>query len=162
CANRYHLAHIIPTSGRTRVDHVLANPGTRTSYHIHATPFKTDHPLLSISISPLLPMQSPGLSPGLERYRLAAIENPLIRNLIRQSFETQAPTLNNLMDNFFRDLPILRSVQDRRLIINGIDDLLSTAVGNAAAAVLGTYRTNAERARPDKTTDALAHSNKPD
>jgi hypothetical protein len=127
-------------------------------------PFTTDHPLLSINFQIFgntSEHQLLSTSSDIERYRLAALDRPIIANLLRETFETQASLLPAALDSFHRDLPIT-SLEDRKIIIDELDKLLIAALDNAANEVLGKYKPYTERSRPDFTSEHLANSNKQD
>jgi endonuclease/exonuclease/phosphatase family metal-dependent hydrolase len=143
-AARRHLAHLIPHTGKTRVDHVfvrseLARPGT--TLDISVAPVTTDHPLMTLCFptsdtslqEDILPEQHLG------RYYTKYLSHPVTRKSLLSAYDDILPDLSGLMEEALQSALFSHDISDARALVNQIDQLLFLAVAETCQQVLGSY-----------------------
>jgi hypothetical protein len=137
----FNLRHLIPKSGKTRVDHAFASPLLRASMDISSAPVPSDHDLIVVSFP------RPNLTPALYddlleqsavRFNIRRLSDPVALSYFARLCEYNSEHLSLVVTSAIQNLPRL-PVPDRRDIINSIDSIIRSTIIDICSHSIGSY-----------------------
>jgi hypothetical protein len=157
--DRWHLQHLNPKVGATRVDHVFTS--VAGSFVVLPAPVATDHPIIlaKLKVGLVQPKSRPtSNSPATRRFRIKRLEHTHTANMFRNRFEQIASSIPKKIVKFDHDLPRMTTIARCREV-EKLDHLIMTTIQRTAEEILGVYVPKVIKNRPDSLKKELETAN---
>lgn len=154
--SQLYLAHLLPTAGKTRVDHVFAHPtlGANWSYVQSPQDWHThDHGVMLVNLTNTEVAQPRAPAVPVRRFRVKELDKPMVPEALCAQYNSSSPIIDRYLDRIEA-----QHGQARIFMQTAIDSAyheIVTLIGNSAEAVIGSYVVAEVQRQPDNLLNAL-------
>ena len=147
--SKKHWSHLVPSAGRTRIDHVFVSPLLVPSiaYHVNETSLDTDHPMIHLTLQEMdaLPTEP---SIHTERFYLKYLSCRMTAFCFGRCYDTSYASL----------LPTRTNDLSPSVNVDALDQLLLTSLTTLCDTLLGSYMPSEVQRQSDRMTETLSNT----
>jgi hypothetical protein len=150
---KWHLAHLIPTRGKTRVDHVFTSL-TDCEFSMVESPVPSDHDLVffqfAVNCSP-----GPSSRNSMRRFYLKKLDCEDDVRLLRTAYGNLSEFIGSVCD-WARSVHFGLVGDDAQDLVDSLDEVICEGISACCEQILGSYSVGEAQLRRDCTIESLA------